>query len=320
MTREELKTKVEFVTDEQVKKIVYVFVTTDTTGLQLFNIVDRDLQDLTGMFTQSVKTMFIDKEYTIENYSTSLRRDDVLHIYDLDDKHTPEMTRMAEVAWIQDPEYFDKSTTKIEKVNGIYIIIKDEDNQHVITLFKNISNVDKAYAASSFLIFGKENKLFERQKENMLRISPNFHMMRVDDKIILTDLDKLETPLHLDAILQKETERDVKTLSKGLIINDEKLIKVCQKPKLCKKLRHALKESKVVKKLADRSLDGKMIIDFVKNKTNLKFHFNRGGTKFELKSEAEAIRFIKLMDDDYLLSELTGEKYDSDVKDPMVVA
>ena len=31
MTREELKTKVEFVTDEQVKKIVYVFVTTDTT-------------------------------------------------------------------------------------------------------------------------------------------------------------------------------------------------------------------------------------------------------------------------------------------------
>ena len=173
MTREELKTKVEFVTDEQVKKIVYVFVTTDTTGLQLFNIVDRDLQDLTGMFTQSVKTVFIDKDYTIENYSTSLRRDDVLHIYDLDDKHTPEMTRMAEVAWIQDPEYFDKSTTKIEKVNGIYIIIKDEDNQHVITLFKNISNVDKAYAASTFLIFGKENKLFERQKENMLRISPN---------------------------------------------------------------------------------------------------------------------------------------------------
>lgn len=133
-------------------------------------------------------------------------------------------------------------------------------------------------------------------------------------------MDKLETPLHLDAILQKETERDVKTLGKGLIINDEKLIKVCQKPKLCKKLRHALKESKVVKKLADRSLDGKMIIDFVKNKTNLKFHFNRGGTKFELKSEAEAVRFIKLMDDDYLLSELTGEKYDSDVKDPMVVA
>ena len=272
------------------------------------------------MFTQSVKIVFIDKDYTIENYSTSLRRDDVLHIYDLDDKHTPEMTRMAEVAWIQDPEYFDKSTTKIEKVNGIYIIIKDEDNQHVITLFKNISNVDKAYAASTFLIFGKENKLFERQKENMLRISPNFHMMRVDDKIILTDLDKLETPLHLNAILQKETERDVKTLGKGLIINDEKLIKVCQKPKLCKKLRHALKESKVVKKLADRSLDGKMIIDFVKNKTNLKFHFNRGGTKFELKSEAEAVRFIKLMDDDYLLSELTGEKYDSDVKDPMVVA
>ena len=46
-----------------------------------------------------------------------------------------------------------------------------------------------------------------------------------------------------------------RNVSVGLIEHnmqdDEKLIKVCQKPKLCKKLRHALKESKVVKKLAD---------------------------------------------------------------------
>ncbi len=317
MTIDELKTKVEFVTDERIEKIITVFVTTDTTGLQLFNIVDKDLKDLTGMFAQSVKDVFIDRTFTIENYSTSIKKDDVLHIYDLNDMQTKEMKMMAEVVGIQNPDYFDKSATKIEKVNGIYIVIKDIDNQHVIILFKIITNVDKAYAASTFMIFGKENKLFERQKENMLRISPNFHMVLVDDKIILTDLERLEKPLHLDAILAKEITRDVKTLCRGLIINDDKIIKACQKPKHCKKLRHALMESKVFKKLTDRSLDGSMIINFVKNKTTLKFHYNRGETKFDLKSEAEAVRFIKLMDDDYLQSELTGEKYDSDVKDPM---
>lgn len=315
MTRDELKTKVQFVIDELADKTIYVFVTTDNSGLQLFNIVERDLNDLAQMFAQSIKTVFIDKEYTIENYSTSLKRDEVMYLYDLDNERTHEMKMMAEAVQIQNPEYFDNGKTRIEKINGIYIVMKDANGQSVITLFKNITNVDKAYAASSFLIFGKEDKQFERQKENMLRITPTFHMIYVDDKILLTDLDKLEKPLHLDAILQKETERDVKSLSKGVISNDEKLMNACRKPKNCKKLRHALNMSKVVKKLAEGSLDVSKLIEFVKNKTSLKFHYKEN--MFDLRSEAEAVRFIKLMDDDYLLSELTGEKYDSDVKDLM---
>ncbi len=318
MIREELISELQFVIKEDVEKTLNIFVTTDTTGLQLFNIVDRDLNELTGMFSLSINTVAIEKEYVIEDYSTSLKREGVLHIYDLDDQQTEEMVRMAEVVGIQEPEYFDKSVTHIERINGIYVVIKDVDNQHSLTLFKKITNVDKAYASSAFFIFGKENRLFERQKENMLRISPSFQMMRINEKIIITDLDKLEKPLHLDAILQKETERDVKTLGKGLITNNEHLMSVCQKPKNCQKLRHALQKSKVVVKLKDGSLDVRKIIDFVKNKTTLKFHYNRDGSKFELKSEAEAIRFIKLMDDDYLLSELTGEKYDSGLKDSMM--
>lgn len=319
MTREELISELQFVIDEKIEKTLNIFVTTDTTGLQLFNIVDKDLNELTKMFSWSIRAEAIDREYVIEDYSTSLTRNDVFHIYDLDDQPTEEMIRMAEVVSIQDPDYFDRTISRIEKINGIYIVIKDVDNRHVLTLFKKITNVDKAYAASSFLIFGKEDKLFERQKENMLRISPSFQMMRVKGKIILTDLDKLEKPLHLDAILQKETARDVMNLGKGLITNNEHLLSVCQKPKNCQKLRHALQKSKVVEKLKSGVLNSSMIINFVKNKTTLKFHYNRAGNIFELKSEAEAIRFIKLMDDDYLLSELTGEKYDSGLKDPMAV-
>lgn len=317
MTKEQLILELQFIIDDNIEKTLNVFVTTDSTGLQLFNIVDRDLSELTRMFSQSINSVAIEREYDVEDYSTSLKRNDILHVYDLNDQQTVEMVRMAEVVGIQDPEYFDKSVTHIENINGVYIVIKDVDNQHIITLFKKITNVDKAYAASAFFIFGKENRLFERQKENMLRISPTFQMMRVNEEIILTDLDKLEKPLHLDAILQKETERDVKTLGKGLITNNEHLLSVCHKPKNCQKLQHALQKSKVVIKLKDGSLDVRKIIDFVKNKTSLKFHYNHDGNRFDLRSEAEAIRFIKLMDDDYLLSELTGEKYDSGLKDSM---
>ena len=120
-----MKKKVEFVINDHVNKTVSVFVTTDTKGRpQLFNIVDKDLNDLIQMFVQSIKSVLIDKEYIIENYSTSLKRGDVLYVYDIDDKHTYEMETMEEVVGIQVPEYFDQSVTRIEKINGCLHQIK----------------------------------------------------------------------------------------------------------------------------------------------------------------------------------------------------
>ena len=320
MNEQELKEKIVFAIDENVEKTIAIYVTTDTTGPQLFNIIERDLGDLTTMFSKTIKSIIVDKEFELENYSTSVKRVDALHVYDLTNEYTVEMERMANVQNIQIPEYFDTSVTKLERINGVYIVIRDNTNQKAITLYKNITNVDKAYAAATFFIFKKENQLFERQKENMLKITPSFQMILVDDNVVLVDLDKIEKPLHLDAILLKETARDVTAISSGIIINSQHLLRVCRKPKICKKLRHALKESKVVKMLNDGSLTNEQIIRFVTEKTELKFHYNKSRTKFELKNEAEAERFVKLMDDDFLLSELTGEKYESTDKDIMTNA
>lgn len=318
MTKEDLKGKVAFIGNDQLEKSAAIYVTTDTTGLQLFNIVENDLKDLCTMFVKSVKTKVIDDaEYVVENYSTSIKREDVLHEYDLLDNLTDEMSKMKEVEGIQVPEYFDKSRTKIEKINGIYILIKDNANQHSLTLYKNITNVDKAYTASTFFIFGSQNRQFERQKDTMLKVTPTFQMFQIDGSIFLTDINKLEKPLGLDAILVRETARDVTKISNNLAMNTTHLLKVCKKPKLCKKLRHALQVSKVVKKLEDRTLTVAQIINFIETKTKLKFKYNRARTKFQLGTDAEAERFIKLMDDDYLMSELTGEKYDSPNKDVM---
>ncbi len=316
MTTEELKRKVAFIGDDQIEKSAYVYVTTDTTGLQLFNIVENDLNDLCAMFVKSVKSTIIDDaEYVVENYSTSIKREDVLHEYDLQDKLTDEMSKMKEVEDIQVPEYFDKSRTKIERINGIYIVIKDNANRYSLTLYKRITNVDKAYTASTFFIFGSQNRQFERQKDTMLKITPTYQMLQVDGSIILTEIDKLEKSLHLDAILERETARDVEKIGGALAMSTTHLLRVCKKPKLCKKLRHALQKSKVVKMLENRTLTTGQIINFVETKTKLKFKYNRDKTKFQLGTNAEAERFIKLMDDDYLMSELTGERYDSPSKD-----
>jgi len=314
MTREELQQKLQFIQDEQITKSLSVFVTTRTTRLQLFNIRERDMGDLLNMFIISIKQKLIDEEYSIVEYSTTVLRDNAIYRYDLPvENRTIEMDRMSEVLDIQAPEKFNADETPIENITGIYIVIRGEMNQNIV-LYKYITAVDKTYARSSFLFF-KDNDMFKRQKENLLRISPVIHMIMMENEILLLDMKKLESSLGLKDILVREAERDIQAvMDKRLVTDNQFLKKACGKTSMCKKLRHALTQSKVVL----NGIDNTRIISFAESKQEkLKFHFNAAKDAFDIKSKAEAERFIKLLDDDFLRSELTQEDYDSYDKECM---
>lgn len=309
MTREELQQKLQFIQDEQITKHLSVFVTTQTTGLQLFNIEEDDMGELLGMFVKSIKEKLIDDErYAVEEYSTTILRENAIYRYDLPaERRTEEMNKMIEVLGIHAPEYFNAGETSIESITGIYAVISGNMNQNVV-VYKHITAVDKIYARSSFL-YSKDNELFKRQKENLLRISPVIHMLMVDNETLLLDMKKLESALGLKDILAREAERDMQSvMDKGLVTDNQHLKKVCEKTSMCKKLRHALTQSKVIL----NGIDNRRIIEFAESKREkLKFHFNEAKDAFDIRSQAEAERFIKLLDDDFLRSELTQEDYDS---------
>lgn len=314
MTREELQQKLQFIQDERITKHLSVFVTTQTTGLQLFDIINDDLSDLLKMFVDSIKQKLIDDDqYSIVDYSTTVLRDNVIYRYDLPESRTMQMNRMSEVLDIQDHEKFNADETPIESITGIYVVIRGEMYQNIV-LYKYITAVDKTYARSSFLFF-KDNDMFKRQKENLLRISPVIHMIMVENEILLLDMKKLENSLGLKDILVREAERDIQAvMDKRLVTDNQFLKKACGKTSMCKKLRHALTKSKVIL----NGIDNKDIIKFAENKRGkLQFHFNAAKDAFYIRSKAEAERFIKLLDDDFLHSELSHEDYDSNDKECM---
>lgn len=315
MTIKELKQKLQFATVQQKENSISVYVTTHSTGLQLFNIKEEDLPDLLNMFANEIEKMISNESLSLEDYSTSLKRDDAIHLYDLpESERTEEMKNCEAVLDLFDPEMFNANKTPVENINGMYIVIKG-GVEHNLILYKHIIAVDKTYTKSNFMVFWKDHALFERQKETLLRITPSFHLMFLDGSIFLTNMKKLETVLHLDSILKRETYRDINSIkNRKLITSDNYLKKACESPGMCKKLRHALTKGKVILK----NIPNSDIVSFaVKKESKLKFHINDSKDRFELKSKAEAIRFIKLLDDDYLYSELTQEDYDSKDKDPM---
>lgn len=312
MNLNELKTKLNFIVDDGVQKNITVYVTSPA-GLELFNMVETDLNDLMPVYVELLKSLVIENDdLSLGDYSTTCARENIIYLYDLSrNTRTREMHNMEIAGTNPNPPYFTVNSVSLEKIDGFYVVISNAEHRAVF--YKQILPIDITYCRSSFF-FGvvPDNSMFERKKENLLRVTPGIQMLYIDDEIILIEMSKLESRLGLDAILRKETEALYKRVEdRNIIVDIAKLREACEKPSNMKKLRHVLTQSKV------RELTNDTIIQFAAGQDKLKFKFNDDKTMFNLDSKAAAVRFIKLMDDDYLYSKLTSTDYDSDQKEEL---
>lgn len=311
MTLEELHEKLSFLYNENVETHISFYATTPTTSLCLFNIENQFLDELKDLFIKEIKEVTENQSpnFTLENYSSSTKQLDAIFQYDLQDDLRPEMQLMKDVKTLENPELFViKPNNSIDQVNGLYIVIRSAN--HVISLYKHIFGVDKIYAQKScFLVHSNEQ--FVKQQESMLRISPTFQMLCVDDDIIMTDIQKLERIMDLKAVLTNAASQHIATIvnAKQLVTRSDLLEKVSTEPTMAKKLIHAVTFGKVFLK----NISNAVIIDFAQRK-NAKLNMSFNGNQFDLTNKAEARRFIKLIDDDYLTSGLTQEDYDANQK------
>ena len=311
MTLEELHEKLSFLYNENVETHISFYATTPTTSLCLFNIENQFLDELKKMFIEEIKLVTDNQSpnFTLENYSSSTKQLDAIFQYDLQDDLRPEMQLMKDVQAIIEPNLFViNPENSIDQVNGLYIVIRSAN--HVISLYKHIFGVDKIYAQKNWFLV-HSNEQFVKQQESMLRISPTFQMLCVDDDIIMTDIQKLERIMDLKAVLTNAAAQHIATIvnAKQLVTRSDLLEEVSNEPTMAKKLIHAVTVGKVFLK----NISNAVIIAFAQKK-GAKLNMSFEDNQFDLKNKAEARRFIKLIDDDYLTSELTKEDYDANQK------
>lgn len=311
MTLEKLHEKLSFLYNENVETHISFYATTPTTSLCLFNIENQFLDELKDLFIKEIKEVTDNQSpnFTLENYSSSTKQLDAIFQYDLQDDLRPEMQLMKDVKTLVDPDLFViNPNNSIDQVNGLYIVIRSAN--HVISLYKHIFGVDKIYAQKSWFLV-HSNEQFVKQQESMLRISPTFQMLCVDDDIIMTDIQKLERIMDLKEVLTNRAAEHIATIvnQRQLVKDSIQLERVSKEPTMAKKLIHALTEGKVFV----HNISNDVIIKFAQKK-NAKLNMTYQGEQFDLKNRSEAKRFIKLIDDDYLTSELTQEDYDANQK------
>ena len=194
-----------------------------------------------------------------------------------------------------------------------FLIKIGTDEKHIVLYKKNYPINLLKRGKTIFLT--KSNENIDELKDDILKINGNFQFLVLGEHILVLDLNMLETQLGYEDVIIKNAEEALATIGAIDFLDDiSKIQEMATSKRIAKKI-NLVKNSPVIDIIRR---DQSKVITFINGHPELKksLSFNSDG-KLELKSKVSVEKFLKLLHDDYLKSELTELLYDSLNKDTL---
>ena len=186
-------------------------------------------------------------------------------------------------------------------------------NGNEVVIYKKRYAVSVIQRGSSFLGFFEDDKRFVPFDKDIIRVNDKFEFILVGNEVIVCSVATLENFYGFTDIVTKEATSRISLIrAANLIEGIEDLEKlVAERLPAAKKLVKAKKAAIILKKPA------KKIFSFAQRKPRLKgkFKLSEDGTRLVLSTIEARQLFLKLLDDDFLRSQLTGLAYETNNKD-----
>lgn len=320
---------------QQLKTKLQTIVTLDVIGINVFFLMKNNegfllkKADIRNDATQSLKIVLLthineiideidsNDELRIIDLSAADDRTTVIYEYDLSKK--PEFfTYFEDIQNNRQPGYYSTSngnmfkfgTDSLMDVDGYILRFGDEDNSMMVYRKNypvNVFKRDKIY-----LIKGDETQ-FTTMKDDFLRIDSKIDFFKIDDSVFIKNVDILEKFCEFKQIIIAEATSSIAAVSSlGLVENIEVLNERVDDMPFARKLTKVSRTSPVF------TLSKAIIINFAKNHRLLKkaFKYSENGSII-LDTKSSQNLFIRLLNDDFLHSELTNNDYVTPAKDKL---
>ncbi|MBS0298576.1 MAG: DUF4868 domain-containing protein [Proteobacteria bacterium] len=312
MNAEELKAAIQVYYEkyDEIGVSVYAILKDqDDVRPRKIDIEADSLKGLKDLFLQSLRECITNRDdLSVLNLSTSDERVNAIYIYDIE--LPTELSAMEVVVKSDDLPLLDLVDFDLSSIKALLIEIGNNIGQ--IVLYKNMAPVNIFGRASFFLI--KSRHRLEKIDDEFLRVSPGFQLLRINDKLLVMDLNAIERSFGFHEIITKEAAVGIASIeSMELIQNPEALHELLDDIKYARRFTKIAKASPVMK----AGITNSSIISFCKTFPKLigKIRLNDKEDKIVLDTKVSKDLFIKLLMDDFLTSELTHYHYESLAKD-----
>jgi hypothetical protein len=230
--------------------------------------------------------------------------------YNLEDK--PEkLNVLSEVVADRNKPVFDFRVDSLSDIRAFVVLIGNDERKAAI--YKKHYPVNLLKRDSILRIF-PANEQFERLDTNVLNINESFEFLEIDGNLVVLSLKVLETNFGYENIVRAKATENLALIQAAGLLEDMELIS-----SLTAELKYAKKMMKIRANTPVLQLPPAAVIHFIGTHPMLrkKIRFTADNSRISLDTRVSQELFLKLLNDDFLKSELTNLFYDSQNKDTM---
>ena len=275
--------------------------------IRFADIENEAKSELKERFLEYIVGKFINnEELHYQNISEADDRKNVIYKYDIDER--PENLDILNSILINEEQlHFDFNQNNLENLQGYLITIGNEGNK--IALYKKHHPIN-LLKRDRFLLIPSDHR-FIKVQQDAIAIDRSFDFMMIDNNLIVLKLSILERYFGFEAVIRNQAQNTI-----DMIAANELLESIEQLNDIVQNMTHARKLMKI-RNSPVLNVPVIKVINFIRNHPELngKIGFNGTQTKINLETNSAKKLFLKLLNDDYLLSELTDLQYDSHAKD-----
>jgi len=306
MNVDNFKTKLQSIMGSTLLNLKLYVITKENEVKKL--VISEDVSDsLIELFKTNLEDTFLDEEKSYRLKPIDESNDELANTYyyfssaNLYERlNTFSIFNESEVA------EFEFSQDNFSDIETFFI--KISSSEECITLYKKNYPINLLQRGKT-LFFTKDNQKIDELKNDILKIDRNFQFLSIDDKVLIVNLSMLEKQLGYSEIITRDASEVLNVIASLDFLEDiSKLTEMAKTTRIAKKINN-IKNSKV---LIIMEHDKQKVKEFIEKIEELKksLKFNEDD-KLELTTKVGVEKFLKLLDDDYLKSELTEVLYDT---------
>lgn len=310
----ELKSKIENIVNKPFSISLFFVLKTDE-GLQ---VKKADIEngtttnELSELFGNRLRQLLSNNELRIANLSSSDESPN--SIYEYDYTEFPEDMLIIEGFDIHSATIIDNFSFSNDKLNTLmgYIVYIGDMENGIICFKKHFSF--SLIKRESFLLYKHDERFKKLDADDILRFNDDIHLFKIDDKIFVLDIKVVESYLGFEELIRNRAQKAIDDISSIGIVEDINILRdAAEDIAFSRKLSKLAGQSLII----SQSIPNEKVIDFSKKHPGLKnaFRYSVDGKKISLDTKASQKAFLKLLNDDFLISELTNQSYDSLAKD-----
>ncbi|SHL69867.1 anti-phage protein KwaB [Flavobacterium xanthum] len=313
MNLEEIKEKLHSICEmEGIGINVYFLLKAENNYvLKRANIIENVKTTIISSYKNSLNSIIQNEDLALLNLSAADDRIHAFYKYDLEE--TPGVFNFFEE--ITNPQnqipYFSFDLDELADLEGYFVYFGDHANN--VLFYRKQMSVNLFKQGKIYLIKGHETQ-FTSIDEEFLRIDGKIDVLKIEAVIYINNIDILERHYEFRNIIINEATASIENISALQILENIEVLS-----ERINDVAFARKLSKISTTSPVFQLPKETIMNFVRGHLTLghEFRYSQDGTKILLDTKKSQNFFLRLMNDDFLHSQLTDYDYVTPAKDKL---